>query len=218
MIKKPICICIWVEKVFPFQVHVWTIRPEKKRKSNKYVEIWRKELRKSMWMYLSINDVFSSGEVPQKVWDRVLLQPCVFSPYSFKVVPVCIVPKLPACRDSLLQKKANLTQVNSVHPPVPLLLSVDNSGADLCNLIIHFVSWTGWWSVEIHYDSDVLMYHSEQQLLKKKRRVLDRLKHWWDWRAAGGSSSPSPLVLLGLLAYRLVWNSHLAVVLISFHS
>lgn len=169
-------------------------------------------------MYLSINDVFSSGEVPQKVWGRVLLQPCVFSPYSFKVVPVCIVPKLLACRDSLLQKKANLTQVNSVHPPVPLLLSVDNSGADLCNLIIHFVSWTAWWSVEIHYDSDVLMYHSEQQLLKKKRRFLTGSNIGETGEQLVDLSLPLPLVLLWLLAYHLVWNSHLAVVLISFHS
>lgn len=100
------------------------------------------------WMYLSTNDIFNSGEVPENVWGRVLLHLALFLLF---LVPYYIFFKLLFWRVFSGSEEIQFTQFNSV-----LLLSLmESAEAALCNFIVDSISWTVCHSVEIQAETEV---------------------------------------------------------------
>lgn len=88
-----------------------------------------------------------------------------FIPCSFKVVPGCVFPKLLTCRDSLLHKKANSHK---------LILSI--------YLSYCFHLWKTLVQTSVTWLCILFLGQFDEVVI---------LMYWWDWRAAGGSFSPS---------------------------
>lgn len=77
--------------------------------------------------------MFSSGEVPEEVWGRVL-QPCFVPALS---CPLLFVFQARGLQGFSGAEERQFTQVNSV----PLLSLTENTGAALCNFIVDSVTW-----------------------------------------------------------------------------